>query len=251
MKKYIITLLLIVLLLVCISTGYYYTILDHKAIIPVENPPSSEDPAIELNQQLIDLEIQKNFWKNKIKLADQDNYNLFINLSDSLVSLEISGITVHRAQLLNFDISESLRLQGNRHDIIEILSEPLDLLDEWASIPKEPIRVKDISGYKWSPDSLSFVPDQIDTDFVFIVLKCSRDITIMISQRTIMGIMPSYITSDPKTRFDSIIKNKTGTDELPFAQLLQKYWIGIEIPRSDAIALFRALMDKSLLILSL
>jgi hypothetical protein len=222
-----------------------------RKIIPVENSQSIKDPVIEINQQLIDLEMQKNFWKNKIKLVDQDHFNIFINLSDSLISLEMNGITAHRAQVLNFDISESLRLQRQRQDIVKMLSEPLDLLDVWASIPKEPIRVKDISGYKWNPDSLSFVPDHFDTAFVFIVIKCSKNFSIMISQRTIIGNMPSYLTSDPMTGFDFSMKNKDKTGELPFAPLLQNNWIGIVIPRSDAIVFFRALMEKSSLILSL
>ena len=243
--------LILIVLLICVTISYYYTIYKPEEKIPAEAQKLTPDPVKKLNQILIDLDIQKNFWKNKIKLADQDQYNLFINLSDSLISLEMNGITAHHAQILNYNLSDSIRSQRQSQDIIKLLSEPLEILDQWASIPKEPIRVKDITGYKWNPDSLSFVPDQIDTEFVFIVFKCSKNISIMISQRSIIGDMPSYITSDPLTRFEFITKNQDKMEELPFAHLLQTNWIGIEIPRSDAITLFRALMEKSMLILSL
>ena len=251
MSHFIKILLTIILLLICVSISYYYTIYKPDKKIPADAQKLTRDPIKELNQKMIDLDIQKNFWNNKIKLADQEQYNLFINLSDSLISLEMNGITAHRAQILNFTLSDSIRSQRQSQDIIRLLSEPLEILDQWASIPKEPIRVKDITGYKWNPDSLSFVPDQIDTEFVFIVFKCSKNISIMISQRAIIGNMPLYIISDPLTRFEFIMKNQDKMEELPFAQLLQNNWIGIEIPRSDAIALFRALMDKSLLVLCL
>ena len=230
MKNFYTWFFVVLLILICISTGYYYTIFDHKEIIPIETPQLIEDPVIELNQTLVNLELQKNFWKNKIELADQDHYNIFINLSDSSVSLEMSGITAHSAEIINFEIAENLELQRRSQDIIKMFREPFKLLDVWASIPKDPIRVKDISGYQWDPDSLNFVPTRTDTDFVFIVIKCTRNLSVMISQRAIIGKMPSYINSDHSTRFEYFLNN-TGSEELPFFQLLQPNWIGIEIRR--------------------
>ena len=251
MKNYFIWFFTIFLILICISISYYYTIFERTKKNLPEKSPVIVDPLVELDQRLIDLEISKNFWENKIKLADQDQYNIFINLSDSLVSLEMSGITAHNAKISNFQIAEDIQIQRGNKDIIRMFRDPFHLLDEWASIPKDPLRVKDISGYQWNPDSLNFVPSRTDTEFVFIVLKCSGNFSLMISQRAIIGAMPPYIDPDPMKRFKSIMNNKTRHEDIPFFTLLQKNWIGIEIPRSDAIALFRALMDKSLLVLSL
>ena len=251
MKKYYIWFFTTFLILICISTGYYYTIFEREEKFLPEKTPIVIDPLEVLDQQLIDLEISKNFWENKIKLADQDHYNVFINLSDSLISLEMSGITAHDSKILNFEIAENIRLQRRNKDIVRLFKEPFHLLDEWASIPKDPLRVKDISGYQWDPDSLNFVPSRTDTEFVFIVLKCSGNFSIMISQRAVIGEMPSYINPDPMKRFKSIMNKKNNPESIPFFPLLQKNWIGIEIPRSDAIAIFRALMDKSLLVLCL
>jgi hypothetical protein len=237
------------LILICIITGYYYTVFEPEKNVLPEKSQAVEDPVLKLNQRLVDLEIIKNFWKNKIELANQDQYNIFIDLSDSLISLEMSGITAHSAKILNFEIAQNLKSLKQSKDIIKMLREPFHLLDEWASIPKNPIRIKDISGFQWDPDSLNFVPTQTDTEFVFIILKCSRNLSVMISQRAIIGDMPSYINSDQLTSFESITNNKSISDEVPFSQLLQKNWIGIEIPRSDAISLFRALVDNSLVVL--
>jgi hypothetical protein len=63
--------------------------------------------------------------------------------------------------------------------------------------------------------------------------------------------MPAYIDPDPIKRFNFIMNKNINPESIPFFPLLQKNWIGIEIPRSDAIALFRGLMDKSLLVLCL
>jgi len=251
MKNYSIWFFTAFLILICISAGYYYTIFERKENILPEKIPVVIDLLVELDQKLIDLEISKKFWENKIKLADQDHYNVFINLSDSLVSLEMSGITAHDSKILNFEIAENIRLQRRNKDIVGMFREPFHLLDEWASIPKDPLRVKDISGYQWNPDSLNFVPSITDTKFVFIVLKCSGNFSIMISQRAVIGKMPSYINPDPMKRFNSIMNKKDIPESIPFFPLIQKNWIGIEIPRSDAIAIFRALMENSLLVLCL
>ena len=251
MKNYLIWLFTTILILIFISAGYYYTVFERKTKNPSVQSKPADDPHLRLNQQLIDLEISKNFWENKIKLAETQYYNLFINLSDRFLTLEMSGIIVHEAKIFNFEIAENIQLYRDKRDIVKLLSEPLKLQDEWASIPKDPIRVKDISGYQWDPDSLNFVPTEIDTQFVFIVLKYSKNLSIMISQRAIIGKMPLYIKADPITRFEYIMNEKTNINKIPFSQLLQKNWIGIEIPRSDAIAIFRALTDKSLLVLCL
>jgi len=153
MKHYISWLLITILILICISAGYYYTVFDRNKKNPSIESKSVDDPLLKLNQQLIDLEILKNFWENKIKLADQDYYNLFINLSDRLVSLEMSGIVIHDAKISNFEIAENIQLHRNSSDIVKLLSEPLILQDEWASIPKDPVRVKDISGTENLTDS--------------------------------------------------------------------------------------------------
>jgi hypothetical protein len=251
MKNYFIWFFTTFLALICLSTGYYYTIFEPKKKILPEKTQVVIDPLIELDKRLINLEISKKYWENKIKLADRDHYNIFINLSDSLVSLEMSGITAHDSKILNFKIAENIQRQRQNKDLVRMFREPFHLLDKWASIPKDPLRVKDISGYQWAPDSLNFVPDTTDTEFVFIVLKCSGNFSIMISQRAVTGKMPAYIDPDPINRFNFIMNKNINPESIPFFPLLQKNWIGIEIPRSDAIALFRGLMDKSLLVLCL
>ena len=239
------------LILVLISTGYYYTIYVPEQIASIDSSQSQLDPLQILNLELIDLEIKKNFLKSRIKLAELDHYNLFIDLSDSIVTLEISGVIAHSASILNFEIGDDLEKKKKNESIIKFLRDPFHPINEWASIPKNPIRIKDISGFEWNPDSLNFVPTNIDTEFVFIALKYSKELTIMISQRSVVGKMPSYILANHDNRFNNILRLKDTLEDLPFNQLLQKNWIGIEIPRSDAVALFRALNENSLLILCL
>jgi hypothetical protein len=73
----------------------------------------------------------------------------------------------------------------------------------------------------------------------------------MISQRAVMGEMPAYINSDHLSKFKNLVSKADQSDKLPFSKLLQKNWVGIEIPRADAIAMFRAINDQSLLTICL
>ena len=184
-------------------------------------------------------------------MADQEQYHLFIDLSDSTFTLEITGIIAHSTTILNFELAENLIRLNKSEKIIRTLRDPFHLVEEWASIPKQPIRVKDISGFEWNPDSLNFVPTEVDTGYVFVVLKCSKDLTVMISQRAKLGEMPSYITSDHLSKFRDLVKRAYASSEISFSGLIQKNWIGIEIPRADIIAIYRAINEKSLLTLCL
>jgi hypothetical protein len=249
MKDFYTLFFVVLLILISIATGYYYTIYKPDVDTLPKDQQIKDDPLKVLNQQLIDLEIKKNFWKNKIKLAEQDQFNFFVDLSDSIVTLEISGIIAHSSTIINYDIANNLRILKQKENIVRMLRDPLHIIEEWASIKKDPIRVKDISGFEWNPDSLNFVPTEVDTEYVFIVFKCSKEITVMISQRAIVGKIPSYMTTDHQTKFENLVNRMINEGNFPFSDLIQKNWIGIEIPRSDAIALFRAINDKSLLTL--
>jgi hypothetical protein len=251
MKDFYTLFFIILLILISIATGYYYTIYKADKEPQIEEQKVKKDPLKVLNQQLIDLEIKKNFWKNKIKLAEQEQFNFFMDLSDSIATLEISGIIAHSSTILNYEISENLRILKQEENIIRMLRDPLHIIEDWASVPKDPIRVKDISGFEWNPDTLNFVPNEIDTEFVFIVFKCSKEISVMISQRAIAGEMPSYIEEDYLTKFHNLANTQKKDKDVPFSDLIQKNWIGIEVARSDAIALYRAINEQSLLTLCL
>jgi len=251
MKDFYTLFFIVLLILISIATGYYYTIYKPDIEPLNENQLVNEDPIKLLNQQLIDLELNKNFWKNKIKLAEKEQFNFFIDLSDSMATLEISGIVAHSSHILNYEIAENLRMLKQKEDIIRILRDPLHIVEEWSSVPKDPIRIKDISGHEWNPDSLNFVPTNMDTEYVFIVFKCSKEFSVMISQRAIIGEMPSYIAQDHLTKFKNLANTQNKAKDIPFSDLIQKNWIGIEITRSDAIALYRAINEQSLLTLCL
>ena len=157
MKDFYTLFFVVLLILISIATGYYYTIYKPDIDLQNEDQQVKEDPLKLLNQQLIDLEINKNFWKNKIKLAEKEQFNFFIDLSDSIATLEISGIVAHSSSILNYELSENLKKLKQKEEIIRILRDPLHIIEEWSSVPKDPIRIKDISGYEWNPDSLNFV----------------------------------------------------------------------------------------------
>ena len=152
---------------------------------------SPEDPHLKsLEEKVTDLELNEIFWKMRVKTKIPDTYTLAISLLDSSVWLDIDGVTIHESKISSFQISEDLKLIRTSAEIRSLLTNPFYLLDEWATIPKEPIRTKDLSGDRKNLDSLDYRPSTVDSTEIMVVLGYSENLKIGMKQR---GLNPDNI----------------------------------------------------------
>jgi len=123
---------------------------------------------------------EKAFLQSRIAMAQTDSIYLTLNLADSSANLEISGVVVHSAKLLNMRISKILRT-GDEFIISSMLSVPFNITGDYATIKKEPLMIKmapkDTSEYK--PD---IIPDTTDYEAVNYILDTDRGIRIYVYQ---------------------------------------------------------------------
>ncbi len=103
---------------------------------------------------------EMSFLKARTAMAETDSIYLALNLTDSVITLEISGVTVARTKLTRLSSSRMLR-DRNSYVISSMLAKPLVIERNFASIQKEPLMIKmapkDTSEYK--PD---IIPDTAD-----------------------------------------------------------------------------------------
>ena len=247
---------LLALLFIIIGSFYFYhhwSLIGDRADQP-EYPTEKKteiNPTILLKRELLKKEIEEFFWKNRIQLTEEDNFNLIIYLPDSIFALEIKGIGVHKSHVFKYRLSRSLDLDLAGKQVKNLLKEPLQIQEEWATIDKRPIRVMDISEMRDLEENLSFTPEEKDTLDICIVLKSAHNLSIGLKQiesfntDSLQLFYQSDLNQTRTNQRDSIVQSRD------YEGLMGERWIELYIPANDLIAIFRAIDQESKILVSL
>jgi len=200
------------------------------------------DERIFTDSAYLNLLHEKSFLQSRAAMAATDSVYLSINLSDSTLNLEISGVTVHKAQIGRISISKILG-GGNNYIVLSMLSDPLIINKNFSSIRKEPLMIKmaprDTSEYV--PD---IIPDTADYEPVNFIMEMENGIRLHIYQEDRLKLGDGFCRSlfDIYHRFRYTAKTflRVITFRLPDYQP----YIKLRIPRSDAKIIYRALPEK-------
>jgi hypothetical protein len=187
----------------------------------------------------INLLKEKAFLQSKISMAETDSIYLTLNIADSTANLEISGVTVHSATMNDLKISRILR-SGNDYMIPAMLASPMTIVNDFATIKKEPLMIKmapkDTSEFK--PD---IIPDTSDFEPVNYILEMDNGIRIFVYQNS------DTINSDKNKLFFFDLNNRlknTWSSLKSIAKFkVPEYhpYIKIRLPKADAKIFYRAL----------
>jgi len=210
------------------------------AIQPSEqNPP---DKRLYSDSAYIGMLKEKSFLKAKIAMAETDSVSLALNLADSTANLEISGVRVHSARMTGIRISKIL-LSGNPETICSMLSRPLNIVRDFATIKKEPLMIKmapkDTSEFK--PD---VIPDTSDYEPVNYILETDSGLRIIVYQSEEVN------PSDKRRLFFFDLNDRFRTlwsalkDVAVFKIPDYKPYIRIRLPKADAKVIYRAIPRK-------
>ncbi len=191
---------------------------------------------------------EKAFLQSRVLMAKTDSIYLSVNLADSTVNLEISGVVVLKTDIRKISVSKILQ-GGNDYIILSMLSNPLTINRDFASIEKEPLMLKmapkDTSEYV--PD---IIPDTSDYEPVNIILETDNGIRFHIYQDDKLkpgdGVRRSLFDIYHRLRYSAKTFIKVITFKVPEYQP----YIKIRIPRSDAKIIYRALPEKGQIALS-
>ena len=179
------------------------------------------------------------FLQSRILMAETDSIYLTINLSDSIVNIEISGVSVHTAKTSSMRASRILR-KGNENIIFSMLATPFTISSDFATIKKEPVMIKmapkDTSEYK--PD---IMPDTSIIEPVNYILEMTNGTKIYIYQEE----HEKFSDRMNIFTFDILDRLRETWRSLKSVVLFKvpEYhpYIRIRLPRSDAKIIYRAI----------
>jgi hypothetical protein len=239
----------LILLSFCTLFIVYYTVMSvlapgrkleelKKELAQDKAEKKSGDNKVFADSTYLRLLKERAYLQSRVVLAQTDSIYLTINLADSSMNLEISGVVVHRAKIGSYKASRLLT--GNESIVSAMLAAPLTIASDLATIKKEPVMIKmapkDTSEYK--PDMM---PDTSITEPVNYILEMTNGTRIFVYQ----------IETDK--REDRMVQLKFDLNDRMHQtwQALRRVavlkvpeyhpYIKIKLPRSDAKIIYRAI----------
>lgn len=182
---------------------------------------------------------EKSFMQSKIAMAGTDSIYLTLNLPDSTINIEISGVLVHSAKMSKISTSMIL-VKGKENIILNMLASPFTISKRYSTIRKDPLMIKmapkDTSEYK--PD---IMPDTSITKPVNYILEMTNGTRIYIYQeeKDKPGFRSSQFLFDLKDRLrNTLIALKS----IAVFKVPEYHpYIKLRIRRADAEIIYRAL----------
>jgi hypothetical protein len=183
----------------------------------------------------------RSFLQSRVTMAETDSIYLTINLADSMVNLEISGVCVHKTKIKKLNTSKMLR-DDNSYTISSFLSKPFNISKNYSSILKVPLMIKmapkDTSEYV--PD---IFPDTADYEPVNYILEIDNGTRIIVYQDEKLNPGDNMHLSwfDLQYRFRNTLESLKSS--LTFKVPEYHPFIKLRLPRSDAKIIYRALPE--------
>jgi hypothetical protein len=240
----------LIMLIFCVSFLVYYSVMwmiapsrkmaELKKEFSTENSETKKnDSKLLRDSAYLSLIKERAMLQSKILMAETDSIYLTINLADSTMNLEISGVVVHMARMSSFKASRMLT-KGNEDIISKMLSTPLTIESAFATIKKEPVLIKmaprDTSEYK--PD---IMPDTSITEPVDYILEMTNGTRIFVYQEE------DQKPADKMTLFKFDLNDRLRQTWVALKSVavfkVPEYhpFIRIRLPRSDAKIIYRAI----------
>ncbi|OFY42284.1 MAG: hypothetical protein A2Z69_00165 [Bacteroidetes bacterium RBG_13_44_24] len=204
-----------------------------------QNEKNPVDERIFTDSTYLSILKEKSFLQSRVTLAESDSIYLTVNLHDSIVNLEINGVSVHKADIKRTNISKMLKGEKD-YVILLMLSVPLTVNRNFASIEKEPLMIKlapkDTSEYE--PD---IIPDTADYEPVNFILETDNGTILCVYQAEKLR------AGDGIRLFIFDVKHRVRYAAADFARIITfrvpvyRPFIKLRIPRSDAKIIYRAL----------
>ena len=187
------------------------------------------------------LRTEEAFWQAQLKLAKSDSIGLVLDLTDSVASLRLEGVTLRNSRIFRLEASSAIALLRQQQFLNGWLNEPFILQDASATIARHPIRV--IKAPKDTIEAAQRLASEIipvDTTDVYMRLRCDRRLLIEIVQLespTLSGWL-QWCWLDLQGSFEIAGETLAALArlQLPRSPIVIK----LALSREDATAIFRA-----------
>jgi hypothetical protein len=256
MKKTLFSLSFIFLmLLTAFIYAWHFNLLEifYEPVAKIIPPPAGDtDPFLKhLRERQANLERLETFWQKRIETKENKDYYLVISLLDSMFWLDMGGINVHESRIAGYELSPSLLVKRPSRQVHVWLKTSFFIQELWATIPKYPIRTKDISGTGAASDSLDFRPSALDSTDIFVVFCTNNSLKIGFRQPDPVHTGNPNLKKQIPLISDELDLPIMLSDSLEFTKLLGAEWVIITAAPADIIAVYRALDINAQLVIGI
>ena len=218
--------------------------LNHGNMIEAD-PESGSEVVIPEFQETSSLVRQKAYLESRIVMAGSDSIGMVVDLRDSILSLEINGITIHRAKITDFRV-EKFFFALNNKTYTDLFSKPLIVEQEHATIVKEPILVQKAPRDTSEAANYLFLPDTILSKAAFVTFHLGQGVRLSLQENTKGSFMKKcrkffHLTG---IRIHQTCKNIYAI--LRFKVPGYEPAITISLPGMDITSIYRALPGKAM-----
>lgn len=199
---------------------------------------------------LVHLVKQKTYKEALLKLSENDSIQLILNLGDSTINLSIKGVIIHQTKIKEFKKDKFFSKLSLSQEV-KLLSQPIEIQSQYATIVKEPIVVSHAPKDTLEAALNVSQPDTLIQNPAFVAFTLEHNIRIILEQDKCINSADKRV----KYRFYQQLYSKTIATSAKnfFNRKPQEYipTITIKIPVDDLRAIYRALPNNSLMVLSL
>lgn len=241
---------------IIIASMLYYTVMSlistSRKISEINNSYSFKqiekttiDERFFTDSSFVEIQKERAYIQSRVAMAESDSIGLTLNLKDSLAFLEINGVVVHKTKISYQQICKAFN-KANSYAVSSMLSSPLNIVKDTATIKKIPLMVKmapkDTSEYKPNeiPDTSGFEP-------VNYILELNNGIRLFVYQEE----NDKFIDVYSQTLFDLTDRVKNTLEALRRITAFEipeyRLYIKIRMPKKDAKIIYRAIPKKGLI----
>lgn len=197
-----------------------------------------------------DLVKEKTFKEALLVLSHNDSIQLVINIPDSSVCLYINGVKIHQTNVTKIE-TDLLLNKLNIMQYAYIFSNPLSVNSQYATIVKEPIVVRQAPKDTAEVANNAYKPDTLMQNPAFLELRLAYEIDLILEQE----IQPNSPEAQARKEFYKTIGgNKYIMAFKRFIHFKKQEYrptITIILPANDIRAIYRALPQKSFVVIKL
>jgi hypothetical protein len=179
--------------------------------------------------------------KSRLIKSELDSISLSINLPDSILSLDIKGVSIYIVKIDYVKFSPIFD-QFNKSSLINCFSSPFYIKNQYATIVKEPIVIKNAPKDTIEADLPAPNIDTLKPKMVAYYFYLSKGILLDIRQSEKTELLP-YLEYIADYNYWYTIRQIQQVSEHQPPEYIP--WIHIKINCKDALAIYRALPHKA------
>lgn len=191
-------------------------------------------------KKLFELRKREVLLHSQLTLASEDSMYLVLDLINNTAILEMKGVSLHDCRILDFDISNSIKMY-HTEALLNWIATPFMVKHVDATIPKisfiEKIAPKDTI----EANKVQVEPSAPKLGDVYIVMDFDRNLRLVISQSEKPDAEGKKLISTLRWKYRGIEIRRSLQSLIKFNRQPTMPQINIVLPKSDATILYKAL----------